>query len=237
MTFRRVYAVSISLERVSAVELPAATQDYLKVIWTSREWSDGSISSRALAARMGHSPSTVSETLKKLAAQGLLTHERYGEIELTEVGRAAAVAMVRRHRLIETFLVEYLGYAWDEVHVEAEVLEHAVSEQFVERLSDRLGHPERDPHGDPIPNAAGRLPKLDAVQLSEVPPGTSAVIARVSDADPELLRYLTDQQVRLDLPVVVLQRHDYAGTITVELAGRQLDLGIVAAAAIWVELI
>lgn len=172
--------------------------------------------------------------LKKLTSQGLLTHERYGDIALTDEGRAAAVAMVRRHRLIETFLVEYLGYAWNEVHDEAEVLEHAVSDTFIERLAERLGHPIRDPHGDPIPTAAGAVPELSAVQLSSLPVGTQAVVARVSDADPDLLLFLTDHRIELDCPVKVRERHEYAGTITIELSGRTLDLGLRAAEAIWV---
>ncbi|MGJ9413378.1 metal-dependent transcriptional regulator [Aeromicrobium sp. CF4.19] len=215
-------------------ELPSASQDYLKVIWTSREWSDEKISSRAIARRLEHSPSTVSETIKRLAAQGLVTHERYGDVELTADGRRVAVAMVRRHRLIETFLVEYLGYAWDEVHDEAEVLEHAVSDDFVERLAARLGHPERDPHGDPIPSASGRLPDLDATRLSELAAPASVRVARVSDADGELLRYLDEHAIALDTAVQVVERHDAAGTLAVDVAGTRLQLGLQAAEAIWV---
>ncbi len=215
-------------------ELTASAQDYLKVIWTSREWRDEPISSRALAHRLGQSPSTVSETLKKLTQQGLLTHERYGDIGLTERGREAALAMVRRHRLIETFLVDYLGYSWDEVHDEAEVLEHAVSDLFMSRLAVALGDPERDPHGDPIPSVDGRLPELDARQLSQVADGEQVRVVRVSDADPDLLRYLTDQGLALDVLLDVRERHPYAGTIKVTLDGVELDLGLPAAEAIWV---
>lgn len=214
--------------------LPVVTQDFLKLIWTSREWSDEQISSREIARRLGHSPSTVSETIKRLAGQGLLTHQPYGGVELTETGRRVAVAMVRRHRLIETFLVEYLGYAWDEVHDEAEVLEHAVSDEFVGRLAERLGHPDRDPHGDPIPSAEGRLPRLDAVRLSEVRAPAAVHVARVSDADGDLLRYLDEQAITLDTRIEVLERHDYAGTLAVDVEGRRVDLGMPAAEAIWV---
>lgn len=214
--------------------LPTTSQDYLKVIWNSQEWSDQPISSRALAERLGFSPSTVSETLKKLRDQGLVAHERYGVIELTDAGRSAALAMVRRHRLIETFLVDYLGYAWDEVHDEAEVLEHAVSDTFIDRLYLRLGSPERDPHGDPIPSEAGTMPQVNAVQLSELATQSPAVICRVSDTDPKLLRYLTEQDITLDSAITVQQRHTYAGTIEVDLDGRRLDLGLPAAEAIWV---
>ena len=215
-------------------DLPTSAQDYLKAIWTGQEWSDEPVTSRALAERVGHSPSTVSETLKKLRAQGLVVHERYGRVDLTDDGRAAAVAMVRRHRLVETFLVDYLGYAWDEVHDEAEVLEHAVSDVFVERLDERLGRPERDPHGDPIPTAGGDLPRLVAHRLSDPDAPAAGRVVRVSDADPDLLRYLTDQGLTLDASVAVVERHEYAGTLTVDLAGRRLDLGLPAAEAIFV---
>ncbi|RLV54544.1 metal-dependent transcriptional regulator [Aeromicrobium phragmitis] len=214
--------------------MTASNQDYLKVIWTSREWRDEPISSRALAQRLGQSPSTVSETVKKLTQQGLLTHERYGDVELTESGRRAALAMVRRHRLIETFLVDYLGYGWDEVHDEAEVLEHAVSDLFMERLATALGDPSRDPHGDPIPTATGDLPDLNARQLSTVEGGRVRV-ARVSDADPELLRFLTDQGIGLDVILDVHERHEFAGTMKVSVSGVERDLGLPAAEAIWVS--
>ncbi len=219
---------------MSDSDLPAATEDYLKVIWTSQEWSDEPISSRGLAERIGHSPSTVSETLKRLTAQGLVDHERYGAVALTEQGRAVALAMVRRHRLIETFLVDYLGYGWHEVHDEAEVLEHAVSDAFVERLAERLDHPERDPHGDPIPTAGGRVPTLRATCLEEVAAPATVRVARVSDADPDLLQYLTDTGVGLDAVLTVVERRDFAGTLAVRVDGRDLDLGLPAARALFV---
>jgi DtxR family Mn-dependent transcriptional regulator len=210
-------------------------QDYLKVIWTSQEWDDTPVSSRVLAERLGVSPSTVSESLKRLAAQGLVDHERYGAVSLTDDGRAAALAMVRRHRLVETFLVDYLGYAWDEVHDEAEVLEHAVSDEFVERLSERLGHPRFDPHGDPIPTADGEVPALDARRLVDVEAPADLRVVRVSDDDPALLRHLVDLGLVLGARPRLVERHDYAGTLAVELEGRALDVGHVAAAAIFVS--
>ncbi|PSR59622.1 DtxR family transcriptional regulator, partial [Nocardia sp. MDA0666] len=141
-----------------APSLSSVAQDYLKVIWSAQEWSQEKVSTKLLAERIGVSASTVSEAVRKLADQGLVEHARYGAITLTDNGRRAAVAMVRRHRLIETFLVSELGYGWDEVHDEAEVLEHAVSETLVERIDAKLGHPDRDPHGDPIPSVDGAVP-------------------------------------------------------------------------------
>src|SRR4051794_15996862 len=143
--------------------------------------------------------------------------------------------MVRRHRLLETFLVEVLGYGWDEVHDEAEVLEHAVSDLFVDRIDERLGRPRRDPHGDPIPGPDGALDVPPASVLWEVDPGDWAV-ARISDADPELLRYLESVGLVLDAPVRVVERRTVAGVIAVRVGpdgGRPVDLGEVAARAIW----
>ena len=215
-------------------ELSTATQDYLKVIWTAQEWTDEPLTVSALSVHMGFSPSSVSEAVKKLTTQGLLTHARYGSIALTPDGEKAAVGMVRRHRLIETFLVEYLGYRWDEVHDEAEHLEHAVSDKMVDALSARLGNPVRDPHGDPIPAPDGRFPVLDARRLSRCEPGTRGVVARVSDNEPELLRYIAGLGLHLDTELTVIRRQPYAGTLTVETGGRTLDLGLPAAEAIWV---
>jgi len=228
--------------------LTPATQDYLKVVWTAREWDDEGPSTTALAARLGLSVSSVSDGVKRLTAQGLLEHAPYGAIHLTPEGRAAALAVVRKHRLIETFLVEYLGYAWDEVHDEAEVLEHAVSEEFVERLAERLGHPERDPHGDPIPARDGTVTAPPAIRLSALEAGTSGVVARVSDAEPELLRFFAEVGLVLDAPVHVAARREVVGTLDVEVGAREegadegraggargsVALGLAAADAVWV---
>ncbi|WP_298456662.1 metal-dependent transcriptional regulator [uncultured Cellulomonas sp.] len=177
--------------------LTPVAQDYLKVVWAAGEWSTAPVTTKRLAERLGVGAPTVSETVRRLCDQGLLAHARYGAVELTAAGRAHAVAMVRRHRLIETFLVRELGYGWDEVHDEAEVLEHAVSDLLVERLDERLGHPVRDPHGDPIPTAAGHVPALAAQPLRDVPAGRW-VVARISDADPALLRSFTALGIVVD---------------------------------------
>jgi len=214
--------------------LTSAAEDYLKVIWTAQEWTDKPVTVSALSAHLGFSPSSVSEAVKKLAAQGFLTHARYGSVALTPEGEQAAVTMVRRHRLIETFLVEYLGYGWDEVHDEAENLEHAVSDKMVEALAVRLGNPVRDPHGDPIPARDGSLPPLDASRLSQSEPGRRLRIARVSDTSPDLLRYLSGMGLGLDAELSIIERQLYAGTLTLERSGGRVELGLPAAEAIWV---
>ena len=215
--------------------LTAVGQDYLKEIWTAQEWSPQAVSTKLLAETIGVSASTVSEAIRKLADQGLVDHARYGSIELTEAGRAAAIAMVRRHRLIETFLVKELGYGWDEVHDEAEVLEHAVSERLVARIDAKLGHPERDPHGDPIPFPDGAVPAPPARQLSDLTDGEAGTVARISDADPAMLRYFDSVGIALDTTIRVLERRDFAGTISVRLGTEStpVELGNPAARSIW----
>jgi len=228
-------------------DLTTVAQDYLKVIWTAQEWSHEKISTKLLAKRIGVSASTASESIRKLAEQGLVDHEKYGAVTLTDAGRRAALAMVRRHRLMETFLVRELGYSWDEVHDEAEVLEHAVSDQMLDRIDAKLGHPTRDPHGDPIPAADGQVTTPPARQLSACQNGEAGTVARISDADPEMLRYFDTVGISLDSRLRVIARRDFAGMISVTVqnpgdagAGADQDsratveLGSPAAQAIWV---
>lgn len=148
------------------------------------------MTSSQLAARLGLAPSSVTEMVKKLTVQGLVEHALYGTIVLTARGRAEALRMVRRHRLIETWLVSEFGYGWDEVHDEAEVLEHVVSDRMIDAIDARLGHPLTDPHGDPIPGADGVVPPARGVQLSELEPEGAVRVVRISDSDPEVLRLL-----------------------------------------------
>lgn len=216
--------------------LSAVAQDYLKIMWTVQEWSGEKISTKLLAEKLGVSASTVSEAVRRLADQGLVDHARYGAISLTDSGRIAAVAMVRRHRLIESFLVSELGYSWDEVHDEAEVLEHAVSDRMIAAIDAKLGHPERDPHGDPIPAADGTIPAPPARALSAFGDGEHGRVARISDSDPAMLRYFDEVGISLDTDITVVERRDFAGTVSVRIggdAGSTVDLGTPAADAIW----
>lgn len=165
-----------------------AIEDYVKAIYSHTEWQSEPITPGVLATRLGLAASSVTEMIKKLAAQGLVRHEPYGAIELTRDGTALALRQVRRHRLIETWLVQRMGYAWDEVHDEAEVLEHTMSDRLLEAIDEQLGRPARDPHGDPIPTAEGTVDRPDAVTLAEASRGGR--IVRISDRDPLLLRHL-----------------------------------------------
>ena len=174
-------------------DLPAKTQDYLKVIWDLHERTGEKVALGDVAERMGEKKPTASEAVKKLAARGLVNHEPYRGISLSDRGRDIALIMVRRHRLIESFLVSTLGYTWDEVHEEAEKLEHAVSDDFISRIDAMLGFPERDPHGDPIPSASGTIASAVRTDLTDIEAGAMVVVDRINDSDPELLRYLAHQ--------------------------------------------
>ncbi|GAB3283715.1 manganese-binding transcriptional regulator MntR [Sinomonas notoginsengisoli] len=219
--------------------LSSSTEDYLKTIYAFTEWQDTPITSSQLATRLGVANSSVSEMVRKLKDMGLVDHRPYGAVHLTEEGLRVALTMVRRHRLLETFLVNDLGYSWDEVHVEAERLEHAVSDLFVERLAARLGNPERDPHGDPIPSASGDIPRIDAHRLSELDPGHEGTITRISDENPEMLRYLAHERIHLDTEVTVVRRKPFGGPLVVRVgqhgAARDFDVPDEVAEAVWVE--
>ena len=219
----------------AVTDLSSVTQDYLKVIWTSQEWAEVKVTTKMLAESLGVSASTASEAIRKLAEQGLVSHERYGAVTLTEEGRTAAIHMVRRHRLLETFLVRELGYGWDEVHDEAEILEHAVSDRMLARLDAKLGFPERDPHGDPIPRTDGSVPTPDACLLSDLDIGQSGRVARISDDDPDMLRYFDEVGVALDSVLTIREKRPFAGTTSVSIDDRTtVDLGDIAARAIFI---
>ena len=170
--------------------LSSSTGDYLKVIWELN--ASGAASTTGIAARLSVSPGSVTRMLGRLQGMGLVDYERYHGASLSEVGRAEALRLVRRHRLIETFLLECIGYSWDNVHEEAEKLEHAVSDEFTERLAELLGNPEQDPHGAPIPAADGSLPPQDSLPLSEAEAGRRVRVSQVSHADSATLAYLAE---------------------------------------------
>lgn len=167
-----------------------AADDYLKTIFAHTEWQDAPITPSVLAAKLGIAPSSVTEMVKKLAKSGLVSHVPYGAVRLTPAGERRALSMVRRHRLVETWLVQEFGYGWHEVHDEAEVLEHTISDRLLEGIDERLGRPRFDPHGDAIPDAAGNVVRAPFVLLADAAVGHIGRVLRVSDVDPELLRAL-----------------------------------------------
>ena len=182
----------------------AAVDDYLKVVYQYTEWQDEHITPSQLAQHLGLAPSRVTEMVQKLAASGLVDHRRYGPITLTPEGAARAAAIVRRHRLVETWLVREYGYTWDEVHDEAEVLEHALSDRLLDRIDERLGRPRFDPHGDAIPDAAGRTERVPFVMLGRAASGHVGRVLRVSDRDPGMLRELQRLGIEVGREVTVV---------------------------------
>jgi DtxR family Mn-dependent transcriptional regulator len=191
--------------------------DYLKAVWSLGR--DGPVTTGGLAARLGVAPASVSGMVVRLHRLGLLAHVPYHGVSLTAEGNRQALRLVRRHRLLETFLVERLGYAWDEVHAEAEVLEHAVSDRFIDRLSRLLGEPTHDPHGDPIPTAGGAIPPTPDQPLTAAADGTRFRVHRLHTQDPEALARLD----RLGLKPGVDVRRFPGGTayLTLQVSGRR----------------
>jgi DtxR family Mn-dependent transcriptional regulator len=217
----------------TAPPYPVAVEDYVKAIYAHTEWQPVPITSSVLAARLGLAASSVTEMVKKLGAQGLVDHQPYGAVTLTAEGTRLALRMVRRHRLIETWLVREFGYLWDEVHDEAEVLEHALSDRMLDAIDDRLARPRRDPHGDPIPSRDGTVARPAATLLRDVAAGETVTVARISDRDPGLLRHLEAAGVRLDAALTVGSLHP----LVLVLAGRPepVALGQDALESIWVS--
>jgi DtxR family transcriptional regulator, Mn-dependent transcriptional regulator len=187
--------------------------DYVKAVWEVS--GTGAASTKDVAARLSVSPASVSNMFVRLREMGLVEYERYRGVSLTGRGREEALRLIRRHRLIETFLLQHLGYSWDEVHEEAERLEHAVSDGFTERLAEYLGHPDQDPHGDPIPAADGTMQPDYSFPLSEAAPGQRVCISKVGD-DPSTLDYLGGRGLVPGRLLSVREVRDLDGVVTVE---------------------
>jgi DtxR family Mn-dependent transcriptional regulator len=213
---------------------PTAVEDYVKAVYGHTEWQQEPITTTQLAAKLGLAASSVTEMVKRLVVLGLVHHRPYAGISLTEEGTRLALRMVRRHRLIETWLVRRFGYGWDEVHDEAEILEHALSDRMLAAIDDELGHPVRDPHGDPIPSANGlRVTRPAAEGLARAAAGTTRIV-RINDRDPALLRHLEASGLGIDAAIEVVGRAPFGGGFVVRVDGRDIDLGEAALQSIWV---
>jgi DtxR family Mn-dependent transcriptional regulator len=199
------------------VASPAA-DDYLKTVYAHTEWQDAPITPSVLAAKLGIAPSSVTEMVKKLAAAGLVSHVPYGAVRLTDAGTRRALAMVRRHRLIETWLVREFDYGWHEVHDEAEVLEHTISDRLLEGIDARLGRPRFDPHGDAIPDADGHVEREPFVLLADAPVGHIGRVLRVDDRDPEILRAVEAAGIAVGVDVAVTSGGFSVGGTQAEIA-------------------
>jgi DtxR family Mn-dependent transcriptional regulator len=207
--------------------LTPAVEDYVKAVYTV-EQREGIASTAALAARLEVTPAAVSGMLPKLAALGLVEHEPYHGVRLTDRGRLVALEIVRHHRLLELFLVESLGMGWDEVHAEAEVLEHVLSEELEELIAAKLGHPTLDPHGDPIPSRELAIADdLDSRDLYQLEPGAHGTLVRVSDDDPEMLRFLAERGITPGTRLEVIERQPFEGPLSVRVGDEIHVLGAV----------
>ncbi|HAL55357.1 MAG TPA: DtxR family transcriptional regulator [Bacteroidetes bacterium] len=209
-------------------------ENYLKNIYKLQE-SDGKVSTSSLSERLQISAASVTEMIKKLADEGSVTYTPYKGVELTEHGRRKALRIIRRHRLWELFLVEVLKYPWDEIDVEAERLEHITSEKLEHRLDSALGFPRKDPHGDVIPTAEGSIDDVSHVPLSEIEPGSTVVVARVSDASPEVLQYAAKLGILLKRKIKVRERIKFDGSLRVEIGRKEQFISAKLARSIFVE--
>jgi DtxR family Mn-dependent transcriptional regulator len=202
-----------------------AVQDYAKAIYSLHGRSDEPVSTSALAERMDVSPASVSAMVKRLESMGLVRHEPYHGVELTPAGERVALEVIRHHRLLELYLAEALGMSWDRVHEEAEKLEHAISPELSALIADKLGHPTHDPHGDPIPTADGEMVEASSRPLADLDPGERGIFVRVSDADPEMLRYLSKRGIAPGDRLEVLERQPFEGPLLVRFGSGDHALG------------
>lgn len=201
-------------------------ENYIKTIYlVASESGKGSASTGELAKRLGVSPGSVTSMCRTLAESGLADYQAYEGVRLTEAGHRLALRVLRRHRLVELFLFRTLGLSWDEVHEEAEHLEHAVSDRLVDRVDEFLGFPEADPHGDPIPKPDGTIKSLQASSLVELAPGTQFVLERVLDQSPEFLRYLSQSALVIGSTAKVVENNRSSGAMTVGAGDRSITLG------------
>ncbi len=215
-----------------------AVQDYLKAIYQLDEVApvEGPVTTSQVAEALAVTTASASNMLKRLDTLGYAVQVKRQGVELTEVGRQAALEVIRHHRLLETYLATRLGMSWDEVHREAEVLEHHVSKALADRIAEALDHPERDPHGHPIPTSGGQVAVTPSRRLSELAEGSAAVVGRVDDRDDALLRFLAERGLVPDVHVEVLAHSPFGGPISVRVGeDRVVDVPPAAAYAVHME--
>jgi DtxR family Mn-dependent transcriptional regulator len=216
------------------VMIGSAVQDYLKVIY-KLTLSDRRCTPALVAERLGVSAAAVTKMVKRLQELNLASYERSQELALTPAGDRIALEIIRHHRLLELYLMEALGYTWDQVDGEAEKLEHVISEEFEDRIDQFLGYPTHDPHGDPIPTKEGRIDHVRHATLAELEPGQEAVVRRVTDGDPAMLRYLGDLGLYPDTPVRMVGKEPYGGPLRVCVSSMERSVGRELAANVFVS--
>jgi DtxR family Mn-dependent transcriptional regulator len=213
--------------------LTAPVEDYLKAIYDLERTGEPA-ETNAIAKRLSIAPASVSGMVRRLARQRLITHERYHGARLTAAGRHAALLTIRRHRVIEAYLTKALGYSWDRVDDEAERLEHAASNELIDRMAKAIGEPATDPHGAPIPSREGTLKERAVVPLASLPEGASARVERVSDHSPERLRYLAELGIVPGASVKVVERAPFDGPIAIKVGSAGKSIGAELASQILV---
>ena len=202
-----------------------AVEDYAKALYALQARGGGPVSTSALAERLGVSPGSVTPMLKKLDELGLAEYQPYRGAGLTDAGERVALEVIRHHRLLESYLTEVLGMPWDRVHDEAEVLEHYISEDLEELIARALGNPEHDPHGDPIPDRHLALAAQEGTPLAELEAGATGTFARVSDSNPEMLRFLAKHGIRPGARLNVAERDPFGGSVSIEVEGAKHMIG------------
>ena len=205
--------------------ISVAVQDYAKAIYSLHGRSEEPVSTSALAERLGVSPASTSAMVKRLESLGLVKREPYRGVVLSAAGERVALQVIRHHRLLELYLAEALGMSWDRVHEEAEVLEHAISPELSALIAEKLGNPTHDPHGDPIPTLEGEIDESSSVALGDLQPGDGGVFVRVSDSDPEMLRYLSERGIAPGDSLEVLERQPFDGPLLVRFGSGDHALG------------
>ncbi len=205
--------------------ISAAVEDYAKAIYALQTRSDAAVSTNALAERLNVTAASASGMIRKLDELGIVTHVPYRGVELTARGRRIALEVLRHHRLLELFLAEALDVPWDRVHKEAEVLEHVLSEELEELIAAKLGHPTHDQHGDPIPSSDLEIDEEPTEPLEGLAAGTSGILARVSDTDPEMLRYLAERGIGVGDEFEVVERQPFGGPLFVRFGSEVHALG------------
>ncbi|CAG0926602.1 Iron-dependent repressor IdeR [Thermoflexales bacterium] len=214
-------------------KLSPPIEDYLKTIYLLRERA-GAVSTTAMAGALKVTPASVTGMFKKLAELKLVRHTPYQGVELTKAGEKIALEVVRHHRLLELYLFEALGYSWDEVHAEADALEHVISEEFEDRIAARLGNPLIDPHGDPIPAKDGSIVAVKEQALLNLQAGESASITRVADGGPEMLRYAASLGLTPAARLTLLEAAPFGGSLRVKIGKVEKSVGRELAAQVFV---
>lgn len=212
-----------------------AVENYAKAIYALEQRAGEAVTTNALAKRLDVTPASTSAMVKKLSDLGLAVHVPYKGVRLTTAGRRVALEVLRHHRLLELYLTEAFDMPWDQVHAEAEKLEHVLSEELEELIATKLGNPGVDPHGDPIPGRDGSIDERETRSLSELEPGDSALFLRVSDSDPEMLRYLAERGIRPGQKLAVTDKQPFGGPLWVTIGGHRHTLGGALARAMRVE--